>query len=154
MTKADNTTNHLADIDFRKWEERHAAIKEDLSKFYRKVWQAAMDDPLNERLQGQLTAISTALWYLLDPKEYKALVRGKRFIDQAELNPEQKRLFISLNAFNGSPHCDHDSWDTVLTTYLMRAKPMYKDLVKKYPKLAEDIAFNIAVKEYTEVKNG
>lgn len=154
MSNADNIAKHLDDIDFRTWEERHEAVKEDLVEWYRQIWQACMDDPFNERLSGQLAAISVALWYLLDPKEYKALKHGKRYIDQSELNAEQKRLFISLNAFNGSPYCDHDSWDTVLTSYLLRAKPMYQALVKKYPKLAEDVAFNIAVKEYSEAKNG
>lgn len=144
MSKLDNIQKHLDDIDFRNHEERQRAWRTDFKKWYRDIWRAYRADPDNDRLGGQLTMLSSVLWYLLEPKEYKALVRGKVFIDQAKFSPEQKKLFTSMMAFNGSPHCDHTSGRTVLDSYVERAKPMYLNILAHEENLAKAIAHNIA----------
>jgi hypothetical protein len=149
VSKTDNIAQHLDDIDFRNHEERQKAWRKDFKVWYKDLWESARANPNDERIAGQLTMLSSVLWYLLEPKEYKALVRGKIYIDQTKFSPQQKKLFISMMAFKGSPYCDKTSARSVLTSYMQRAKPMYADIAIEENGLAKSIAHNIYASELT-----
>lgn len=62
---------HLKDIDFRSHEVRSKSAKEDFIKWYEEL----QNRPRTERIEGQLSMLSSVLWYLLSPKEYKKLIK-------------------------------------------------------------------------------
>jgi hypothetical protein len=136
---------HIEDIDFRNHAERQKSWRNDFIKWHREIRKALREDPFNDRLAGQLTMLSSVLWYLLSPKEYKAVIAGKIFVDQDKLTRTQKKLFVSMNAFNGSSHCDKRDGIKVYESYMKRAKPAYQKIAYDNPKLAHAIAYNIAV---------
>lgn len=145
MSKTDNFAKHIDDIDLRTHEERQKSWRKDFMQWYEDLQSYRKKNGVSdERVEGQLTMLSSVLWYLLDPKQYKALVKGKIYIDQSKLTAEQKKLFTSMMAFNGSPYCDKSSARTVLVSYIQRAKTSYKDLAVEHTKLARAISYNIS----------
>lgn len=71
-----STQQHLADIDFRTREQRQSTRLETYIDWYNQLseYLSRHDD---ERLQGQLTMLSSVLWHELPKSEYKKLVTGK-----------------------------------------------------------------------------
>ena len=69
--------DHLDDIDFRTWSERSKSATEDFVNWYNQLHEYADSHDYDERIQGQLLMLSSVLWYLLDPKDYKKLVKLK-----------------------------------------------------------------------------
>lgn len=62
---------HLKDIDFRTHAVRQSHALEDFKKWYDEL--EAVEQ--TERIQGQITILSSVLWYLMDPKEYKQFMK-------------------------------------------------------------------------------
>ena len=77
-----STLLHLADIDFRTREKRQA----DKLTTYLEWYSHLSQNPAigyDERLQGQLTMLSSVLWHELPKAEYKKLMKiSKPKIDQ------------------------------------------------------------------------
>ncbi len=67
---------HLRDIDFRSREERQKMALVDFKNWYETLL-ANQDLAFSERTQGQLTMLSSVLWYLLPESEYKELTSKK-----------------------------------------------------------------------------
>lgn len=68
---------HLKDIDFRSREERQKSAITEFKEWYEDlVAHQALE--YSERTQGQLTMLSSVLWYLLPEKDYKKLIRLKK----------------------------------------------------------------------------
>lgn len=67
--------DHVVDIDFRSWQARHDAATSDFISWYEELSRRIDSEGLTERLSGQITMLSSVLWYLLTPKEYKKLVK-------------------------------------------------------------------------------
>lgn len=65
---------HLKDIDFRTHAVRQSQSLEDFKSWYEEL--AVVEK--TERIQGQITILSSVLWYLMDPKEYKKFMKVKR----------------------------------------------------------------------------
>lgn len=147
MTKADNIKKHLDDIDFRTQEERSKSWKDDFLAWHKDISQTMKVHGYNDMLAGQLTMLSSVLWYLLPPKEYKALVRGRVFIDQDQFTPAQKRLYLSMQAFGGSKYCDKTDDVSVAGSYITRMRGVNKgymaDLFFDNKELGYRIANNI-----------
>lgn len=68
--------DHLKDIDFRSRAERSKQMIPDFKKWYEDL-VAHQALSYSERTQGQLTMLSSVLWYLLPEKDYKKLTRLK-----------------------------------------------------------------------------
>lgn len=68
--------DHLKDIDFRTRAERQKAAIPDFKEWYQDLI-AHQALGYSERTQGQLTMLSSVLWYLLPEKDYKKLTRLK-----------------------------------------------------------------------------
>lgn len=62
--------DHLKDVDFRTREVRQQMAIGDFKRWYRQL--ASM--PASDRITGQLTMLSSVLWYLLPKNEYENLV--------------------------------------------------------------------------------
>ncbi len=71
---------HLQDIDFRSKEERSKQIIPDLISWYNSLIDNK-DLMKDQRLQGQVTMLSSVLWYLLPSKDYKKLMKLKPIAD-------------------------------------------------------------------------
>lgn len=72
-----STLVHLPDIDFRSWEQRHTEAIPDFISWYNELQDFAEKYGYDERIAGQLTILSSVLWYLLPPKDYKKLTKHK-----------------------------------------------------------------------------
>ena len=103
--KSKNIEKHLDDIDFRTQAERSKAWKEDFLAWHKDLTQTLKVNGYSAPIQAQLNMLSSVLWYLLPPKEYKALVRGRIFIDTEKFTPAEHALYRSLQAFGGSEYC-------------------------------------------------
>lgn len=68
--------DHLKDIDFRTRAERQKDMIPDFMEWYEDLI-AHQALTYSERTQGQLTMLSSVLWYLLPEKDYKKLTRLK-----------------------------------------------------------------------------
>lgn len=68
-----NTSDHLIDIDFRTREVRQASSLEELTRWYLKLSYLQNTEGYDDFLQGQMTMLSSVLWYLLPANEYKKL---------------------------------------------------------------------------------
>lgn len=150
MTKKDNIAKHLDDIDFRTREERQKDALPTMLEWRGHLHAAIKKNGLNERLEGQLTMLTSVLWLLMPAKEFDALKQGKIYIDQTLLTPAQKELFMSMQAFNGSPYCDKMDDVSVVGSYIVRMNEVGKQhmakLVHKHKELAYNIANNIVIK--------
>lgn len=144
MSKKDNTAKHLDDIDFRRHAERSEAWKEDFLAWHASLHKAIKRDGSSDLLYGQLMMLSHVLWYLLEPKEYLALTRNKIYIDQKTLTPDQKKLYTSMQAFKGSPHCIRSSINTVLISYSQRMADIGKHQMANLALVEEELATKIA----------
>lgn len=69
-----STEQHLKDIDFRPWQERH----ENRLETYKQWYTMLLNVPQDERIAGQLTMLSAVLWHELPEKEYKKLTTVKK----------------------------------------------------------------------------
>lgn len=67
---------HLKDIDFRTKSERKKQMIPDFIEWYEDLI-AHQALGYSERTQGQLTMLTSVLWYLLPEKDYKKLTRLK-----------------------------------------------------------------------------
>lgn len=65
---------HLKDIDFRKREVRQATHKETFIDWYNQLYEYSSRHDYDPLIQGQLTMLSSVLWYLLPKQDYKKLV--------------------------------------------------------------------------------
>ncbi len=65
---------HLKDIDFRTREVRQEGAIKDFKQWYVQL----ASQPYSDRIQGQLSMLSSVLWYLLPANEYKKLVTSKK----------------------------------------------------------------------------
>ena len=73
--------DHPADIDFRNHSARTARAKEDFVSRYNELQGRIVSHGCSDRLSGQITMLSSVLWYLLSPQEYKKLTqypKGRR----------------------------------------------------------------------------
>lgn len=66
--------DHIKDVDFRTREERQKVCLPEFIGWYSNL----VSQPYSERNQGQLTMLSSVLWYLLPVKEYKKLVTSNK----------------------------------------------------------------------------
>jgi hypothetical protein len=66
---------HIKDIDFRTREERQKQALPDFVEWYKDLAKKSEEEGYSDLLQGQLTMLSSVLWYLLPEKDYKKLVR-------------------------------------------------------------------------------
>ena len=71
---------HLQDIDFRSQEERSKQVIPDLTLWYNSLIDNK-DLMKDQRLIGQVTMLSSVLWYLLPSKDYKNLMKLKPIAD-------------------------------------------------------------------------
>lgn len=67
---------HLKDIDFRSRAERQKQMIPDFIEWYEDLI-AHQAISYSERIQGQLTMLTSVLWYLLPEKDYRKLTRRK-----------------------------------------------------------------------------
>lgn len=67
--------DHLADIDFRTWDERHKNAVDDFIDWYNQLHEYQSRHDYDDRIQAQITVLSSVLWYLLPPKQYKKLTK-------------------------------------------------------------------------------
>jgi hypothetical protein len=77
VSKQQNILQHLGDIDFRKRENRQENAIEDFKEWYEDL-VVSQELDYSERVQGQLTMLSSILWYLLPPADYKKLTKLKK----------------------------------------------------------------------------
>lgn len=133
---------HLADIDFRTHAERQGNAKEDFVSWYHELNERIKIHGYTDLLRGQKTMLSSVLWYILDPKEYKALVQGKEYIDVERLFPDQKKLYRSLMGWAQNYKWDYKDKKSILDDYKL-IKPAMAELVDKYKELSIKIAHNI-----------
>jgi hypothetical protein len=91
-----NVQDHIDDIDFRSWDARNAQALQDFVKWY-KILTKERSEGISERLEGQITMLSSVLWYMLPPAEYKRLVGHKTGYTPENINDfsrydDQQRL--------------------------------------------------------------
>lgn len=72
----------MEERDYRSRKERSLYPELEITKWYQNVLEAATKDPNNQRLMGQLTALSAVLWLLLPEKEYKKLTTAKKGLNK------------------------------------------------------------------------
>ena len=73
-----NISDHVADIDFRSREVRQASKIEDFTDWYLELSEYSDNHDYDPWIQGQLTMLSSMLWYLLPERDYKKLTRRKK----------------------------------------------------------------------------
>lgn len=67
---------HLKDIDFRTKAQRKKEMVSDFKEWYEDLI-AHQALSYSERTQGQLTMLTSVLWYILPEKDYKKLTQLK-----------------------------------------------------------------------------
>jgi hypothetical protein len=73
---------NLESTETHSWAYRHKNIKKELIKWYGLLQKSRG----SERIEGQLTMLSSVLYLLLEPNEYKKLVTDKSLPTTNQIN--------------------------------------------------------------------